>query len=577
MRIRFIELISNKKHILTLLAMLCVCVPLPALAATLTLSPSSTSVSVGNITTVSIKVNTGGLAVNNAEGVIQFPNDVLEVVSISKNSSIFTLWVEEPSFSNGAGRIVFNGGAANPGFNGSNGTIASIVFKAKKQGTASVLFTDGAVRKNDGLGTDILSSKSGSTISITTSVPVPVPTPVPVVPQPSDGAKTLSKPVIVSATHPDQNSWYNNKTVSLNWKVPGGVTSLQTLFNKVATSTPTTSYDSSVTQKTVTIVEDGIYYFHLRYLADKVVSPSAHFAVQVDSTPPKPFSPTIRIDAQRSIIKIEAQDTLSGIDHYALSIDAGTSFVINKNELVENEYVLPFQKGGSHIVLVSAYDKAGNYTDASTSFISQEITTPEISLSVKEIIKGKNVTIFGTTNYPNSQIEILLELNDKELERYTQTTGSDGSFSVETESIEKKGIITISAQSILSESVHSPSSEKQYLTVRESKSAIITMAALKVVLSIVGLLVLLTILYVGWHKFFSLRRRIERDTKSTASDVHTIVVAFKEELSKHLYKLELLKEDRELNKKEEEIFEGIKKQMDDIDKFIEKKLKKLID
>lgn len=576
MQFRFIEKILNWKYILTLILLLCVLFPVPTFAATLTLSPSSSTLSVGNIATVSIKVNTSGQAINNAEAVIQFPSDMLEVVSLSKSSSIFTLWVEEPSFSNGTGRIVFNGGAANPGFNGSNGTIASIVFKAKKQGTASILFTDGAVRKNDGLGTDILSSKSGSVITVTSALQTPPPTPTPT-PQESESPTSLLKPVVVSATHPDQNSWYNTKTVSLNWKIPSNVTSIQTLFNKIPTSTPLTTYDTSVTQQTVTAQSDGIHYFHVRYLGGKNTGPITHYVVKIDSTPPTAFTPKVRIDNKRNIISVDAKDALSGIDHYVFSIDSGEPFEVDASEFVNNEYTLPYKKEGVHTIVVSAYDKAGNHTDATLVYTSPEISAPDLVLSSEEIKRGDTLTITGNTEYSNSKVEVVIENNEGVLGKYIQTTDANGSFTVVTENLKHKGVVTISGQNILAENVRGPFSEKKYLTILETKTRLITIAMLKMIGGVTVLFGLLIALYIGWYKFFSLKRRIDREARSTALDVHTTVIAFKDELSKQLYKLELIKEDRELNNKEEEIFAKIKKNIDEIDAFIEKKLKKLVD
>src|SRR3989344_6662876 len=86
-----------------------------AQAATIFFSTSSGDYTIGNILNASVIVNTQGKAVNNADAVINFPTDLLEVVSISKSGSIFTLWVEEPAFSNSAGAITFNGGLPTPG------------------------------------------------------------------------------------------------------------------------------------------------------------------------------------------------------------------------------------------------------------------------------------------------------------------------------------------------------------------------------------------------------------------------------------------------------------------------------
>lgn len=148
-------------------------------AAILQTKPSQAEVSVGNILNIQITVDTLGKTINNAESLVQFPKDLLEVVSIDKRSSIFSLWVEEPSFSNSTGQITFNGGVPNPGFTGSNGNIVSIIFRAKKTGTASIIFSSSAVRENDGLGTDILSGRFGSQISVIDIKPEPLPVPIP--------------------------------------------------------------------------------------------------------------------------------------------------------------------------------------------------------------------------------------------------------------------------------------------------------------------------------------------------------------------------------------------------------------
>lgn len=163
-------------------------------AAILQMVPSQTEVTVGNIVNLQVSVNTLGKVINNAESIIQFPKDLLEVVSIDKRSSIFSLWVEEPSFSNSTGQIRLNGGVPNPGFVGTNGNIISVVFRTKAVGTASVIFSNSAVRENDGLGTDILSGTSGSQIKIINIVP-PQPKPEPV-----EEPKKVETPVIEEGT-----------------------------------------------------------------------------------------------------------------------------------------------------------------------------------------------------------------------------------------------------------------------------------------------------------------------------------------------------------------------------------------
>ena len=127
-------------------------------AATLSVTAASTNVTVGDIVTVRISVDSSGTAINTAEGTLQFPSGILQALSLDKSSSIFSIWVEDPSFSNQTGQVSFSGGLPNPGYSGSGGTVLTISFRAKSAGTATLSLADAAVRANDGLGTDVLQS-----------------------------------------------------------------------------------------------------------------------------------------------------------------------------------------------------------------------------------------------------------------------------------------------------------------------------------------------------------------------------------------------------------------------------------
>lgn len=83
-------------------------------------------------------------------------------------------------------------------------------------------------------------------------------------------------------------------------------------------------------------------------------------------------------------------------------------------------------------------------------------------------------------------------------------------------------------------------------------------------------------LYSGWHKFFSLKEKIENESRQTAVDIHKEMNLFKEELTNQLKTLENVKQERSLNEEEEIIFTEIQKKIDDIEDFIENKLKKMM-
>ncbi len=85
---------------------------------------------------------------NAVSGAISFPKN-LTVSSVSKANSIISLWTVEPTFSNSAGTVNFEGIVLNPGFTGDNGKVMSITFTAKSSGIAAVSYTSGSVLAND--------------------------------------------------------------------------------------------------------------------------------------------------------------------------------------------------------------------------------------------------------------------------------------------------------------------------------------------------------------------------------------------------------------------------------------------
>jgi len=132
--------------------------PLTASAASLSISPSSGTYNIGQTFSASIYVSSPDQTMNAVSANISFPSDLLQIVSLSKNNSIITNWVQEPSFSNTNGTITLEGIVLNPGYQGSSGRILTINFKARTAGTAEVVFTSSSVLANDGLGTNILTN-----------------------------------------------------------------------------------------------------------------------------------------------------------------------------------------------------------------------------------------------------------------------------------------------------------------------------------------------------------------------------------------------------------------------------------
>lgn len=153
---------------LTFLTLILFLVPQKAVAqkASFYLSPGKGSYGVGSTFFVNLLVNVDGIAINAAQATASFPADKLQVIQVSKVSSIFSLWPEEPVFSNTHGRISFLGGVPSPGFIGQGGNIISILFKAKAAGEATVSFSGEKILANDPYGTDIFAFSQGGIYTI---------------------------------------------------------------------------------------------------------------------------------------------------------------------------------------------------------------------------------------------------------------------------------------------------------------------------------------------------------------------------------------------------------------------------
>ena len=84
------------------------------------------------------------------------------------------------------------------------------------------------------------------------------------------------------------------------------------------------------------------------------------------------------------------------------------------------------------------------------------------------------------------------------------------------------------------------------------------------------------IFYFGWNKFLGQKVKINNELQSTVKDVHSSMMLLKEELNNQLSLLEKTRNDRDLNNKEEVIFNEIKLKIDNIDNFIQEKLNKIM-
>ncbi|MEK7105782.1 MAG: hypothetical protein AAB895_00305, partial [Patescibacteria group bacterium] len=117
------------------------------------------------------------------------------ITGVTKGSSIIDFWTTEPRVT--GNQVRFEGIVLNPGYQGQSGTLFSVILSARKEGTATLSFSDGALLANDGLGSNIIDGLASRTIRIKSSPVLVDPIPgKPIAVAPVIPGKILALPVI---------------------------------------------------------------------------------------------------------------------------------------------------------------------------------------------------------------------------------------------------------------------------------------------------------------------------------------------------------------------------------------------
>lgn len=368
--------------------------------------PATGSFEVGKTFSVKLMVESDVTSFNLVDANLSFSNATLQVVSLSKDGSIMKLWLNDPAFSNSEGTISVAGGIPNPGYIGI-GRVIIINFKTKAAGNGWIKTSFGQILANDGQGTNILSSSGQVNFTIySTGLPQPK------IVQPSTkGSTTPPLPTISSSTHPSPEKWYNNKNILLSWIWTRGITDYSFSFDHNTTTTPD-NIGEGVNNTAIAYnnVADGVWYFHLKAKISNTWSSPVHFRIQIDSQAPTNLkiswpNPTATTYQTKPFVDISASDTLSGIDHYEITVDGGQ---VQKTS--QSECQLGKQNVGQHNVTIRAYDKAGNFTETSSTYTIIPLPAPKITYWTKQTLYTEythSLVIKGNA-VPLSDIEIII-------------------------------------------------------------------------------------------------------------------------------------------------------------------------
>lgn len=453
-------------YVLGILALGCL-MPVVGNAASLYQSPASGTYEVGQEFTVGVYISSTDEAMNAAVGAINFSNTNLEVLSISKGSTVVNFWVKEPNFSNESGTISFEGVILNPGYVGSAGNLININFKAKAEGKANLTYSSGSILANDGLGTEIGTGYSSASYEIkkketgghdNNNVPI---SNEPLVVDVDDYKP--ARPYISDEKYSDPEWWFTEKNHTLDWGIPAGTSGVSFLLDQNPYTDPGNTSNGMISSQTFEDLEDGVYYFHIKFQNEFGWGKVGHYRINIDTKGPDDIEirqtqngEEIEIETEdgekmAKIIDglgfyIEAKDETSGIKEYQVKIND------EEFKIWEDDGSHIFQPGilppGKHTITVKAIDKSGNELIKKYEFEIKALAAPIITHYPTGIYPGDPLVLMGTT-LPNSMVTIFVQYKDQKPTEYAVYSDKDGNFTwVFAEMIEGKGDYKIWARAI---------------------------------------------------------------------------------------------------------------------------------
>jgi|GEM_PF-2616341 hypothetical protein len=343
-------------------------------AAQLFFRTDKTSYRVDQSGFVTLNINTEKKIVNAISGVITFNPANVEISKVSTDKSIVNFWVQSAAIDNSRGTVAFKGVVLNPAYNGTLGRILGLDFKAIAPGKPQFGIIDFSVLANDGKGTSLATKGQAAAITI------------------SGTAVSRSGVSIASASHPNQQKWYNKTNVSISWKaLEKDITVFAYGFNKDSKTEVPAAGATNSTSTVQRSVASGVWYAHVRAQhKTKGWLSTEHFKISIDNEPPPEITITVLPRLNESIlptIRAVSRDALSGTASYEVLVNGK---LLNSFKTI-TALKLSKLNVGKNTVEVKAFDNAGN------------IRSNKISLLYNPLpVKKSNPTVPATPSKPTT-------------------------------------------------------------------------------------------------------------------------------------------------------------------------------
>ncbi|MBU4339051.1 hypothetical protein KKD57_05890 [Patescibacteria group bacterium] len=242
-----------------------------------------------------------------------------------------------------------------------------------------------------------------------------------------------------------------------------------------------------------------------------------------------------------------------------------------------NPYILPCQEAGKKIIIVEAYDNAGNYTVATEEIIIRSIAPPVFTDYPKQI-RTDEILIASGKAAPNAKITIWLQREKDEAKSMEVKSDEKGIFTFVSEERFKEGIYKIWAEMVDSKGAKSGLSEKITVEAATPNFLRIGRMAIDYLTIIITLLVLLigllAIIIYLYYKIRRWRNRVKKETEDTKNITAKAFKALVEEVEEQVASID---GNPRLSNREKMVSENLKKSLNIAEGFIEKEIKDVED
>jgi len=335
---------------LLLMTILFWCLPIISHAAIVSFSPREKIMQQNETVEVSVWLDSELEIINTVQGEITYPKDYLRVEDIITGGSALDVWMVEPQVTVEGGKIMFTGGVTEGGYV-INAKLFTIVFTGTKTGETEIN----------------LDVEKSQVLAYGDEKPEPVEIkvkPSAYVINPSDPYKIN----ITSTTHPEENIWYGNNKLSVQWENTGAL-DYSYILNKNETKEPDSAPEQETGSKTYENLTDGVYYFGIKQkVSDDDWGQTTFQKFLIDTTPPDNLQALIGqtpegLDGQ-FFVSFSAQDSVSGV----------TSYTVQEGKHIYENLSSPYtiqDQDKKQIITITAFDKAGNETQTEVQYNGQ--------------------------------------------------------------------------------------------------------------------------------------------------------------------------------------------------------------